>query len=882
MGALGSSFEAAAPLGLQPSWSASFIGATLLITYHGPPGQHNITFTEVQDGAQRYLIRSLVLVACLAPRNSFPLLRGTSLTPNYEQYATQGPITNIPQFEVPRDFVGIHFIDVKNATASLIIMTGGSTHNYDPSIDSLVLAVLEAQSIAGDPYYGRIYYNSSFILEVTYTARAPLTDYRWYAAWLTSSSTVGIACPGSSSRNNWGEFSTVYLSLNTISTSPYSRFAFLAGSSIGNDTFQIGGTNFTPTTTSNTDGPTSTLTQLFGDQHLLMPDIALSGVLDPREWILAGNVPYFSSGHGSSTCNTLNVTPSDYSQDLSCTSRPLSCLANQLGDVIQNTSLRFSTIVGDVPLIGAARFNLNTETSFPSLDVEWDESAVELTSSLLFSGYEILQPNISVLEEWNMTIVNGTQWTLSFAVQNSGSLAANFTLQTSCSLATQGFTHTLEVAPDQIVTYLAPFVLSETSPNGVIVCTASVVTESMPRWRDDKALSLPTFKFDLQPGSGCLVNDTSDPRLFATASEWEAADASNSTSWESLTAPSGLLGGSDPLLLDSSYIPLATSNFRFIQTISFSVVVYGGYDTSVVVVATCGSGSRVTSSSVSFSVPSPGARYLTETSIIMQESSTGYTVDCSLNVSIPHTCSVALGKRLLQPFSVAVPKFPCSSSNFTEPYLFQNASEWIKQSSSNQLNNLSLLSLSGPYPWVLTSDSAYWQSRKVNMQLAEMPCTWALLVPIVVPNLGNGSVFVSTGGLCQDPSTSTISSALSSSCLAPSMGSCTLNTIVLSNSSSPSDCTFVVKAVRPTDNTDACWSGYGKSYNEEHKVGYLPSPSPPKTDDGLLGIGVSGSAAVIALLVILAVAILSVTAFLVYRYKTPKSSNSSRSLQSDL
>lgn len=817
-----------------------------------------------------------------APQASARLVQRPSITANYEQLATQLAIDTAFQIETSSSFVNFTLSLLSIGNASAQIMTGGQSRPFDSSIDSTSVSVLEIQSLT-TPYLAKFYFPNGSIALIARDTISPRPDPRWFVTWMPSSITLGALCPGTATRNGWN-FRDTYHSLNTLNGGPWSVFEPSQASCDQTVTFTVLGSSspLVSTLTSTASESCALIANALHGNRLVLPDVKVTKPVDPSSWMLVSNDKF--AANGASTINTLDVTYYDFMAAFSCSDPMGTGLANQLGSIIQDSQNKLFTKVRNISLLFASN---ETLASPISLDVDrslllfsFDASAVNATSvaDLTLSSYNnfILQPNISLVSTWDMTVTGTTEWTINFTIQNTGELEAGFIMTVQCDLASATYEDTQLLQHSEQHTFSAKFSLLATSPGSEVSCTASIATEAQRLWRPDKTLSLPPFAFLLQPGTGCVANDTSDSTLIVADSSWRDAIEGGNATWTAWTEPGGLLGP-NPFGLNSSSQPIPTSTFRFIQSASYSVVVFSNQPkVSVLVSVTCEAGGQATSTPVSLSLSvATGTRHLADLSLSMVAKQESYTATCYLGISIPHQCSDSVGKELVQPFSVFVPKFPCSASNFTEPYLSMDKAAWNSDNTTNSATR-DLLDLPTSLPWRAVSDS-YWALNNINLQNTEMPSSWALLAPFKVKNYGNGSTTVTGSVSCpgnemlvvMSPSLST------SSCLAPASGSCPLVAVLLSNSSSSFDCTFAVVTVFPADNSDACWSPLGKFYQESKKIGTSDAARPTassKSSGDFLGIGSrAGSIAVVVLISIVVAAILAVSVFAIAHHIRAKS-----------
>jgi hypothetical protein len=847
-----------------------------------------VVLSDVTDstGQSYTLISPISLLAALQmPIGSLSLSPHEALTPNYELLATQAiPATSMWK-EIMRSWAQLCLDEVASGSATMQILTGSQNRPYDFGVDSVNSEVLEAQSVAGSPYLSQITFTNGTQIRLTFAFFNPRPQHRWFIIW--PQDIGGIVCPASA-RNVWGPgYAQTYHSLGTILTDPWSQFTLfnphlelLTQVSITG----FPGASVSVHLESDLEQVWLDLVDTMQNMRLVLPDVYVQHPnVSISDWMM---IPYsaFYNGAGS-TCNTLDVTLQDFkSQPNLCTSSIYSCLGNQLGFFINDPLHRLTSYLESVdslygmenstgtelPRVRLVETNGQFSRAFFGFNGAASTTLANLALDLTTISNGLKQPSIGLPMTWSYNIVNQTTIRFSFMVRNDGQLASNFTASITCTHTDSIAPLTRVLVPTQQAEFEALLTLNDLTPSAIMTCNSTIsVNKTKPLWRSDKVLPLPPITVPLQPVTGCFLNASMDSFLFVAPTSWEDALRNGETTSQDWTQPDGLLG-TNPLHINASGDWLLGAGYSLFQSVPVSLKTHGTADVTIRLQMYCDEvdDRQVLVPTVDTVDVAANASVPTDILLNLAGKPVAYSVSCSLQVSIPVAeCTRPIGKIFDQHFELHVPAFPCQqATNLTEPSLFLPIQQWKMVQSSPAPPPRNLMSTTIFQTWIIKpSSSNGWDGLGITLEevTAETnPFDYLTVIVAEVSNAGNSSGNATAQASCTNI---LFSSALSSKmCTAQAGGRCFLRLTFIANSTAQAfeflECTLVTTALPPADNSDACWSPYGKVYMQSltlDRVGSSPPSSSPTTPQkakrGIFGIGVAGSNALLAILIILAI-----------------------------
>jgi hypothetical protein len=853
---------------------------TLNVTLELLQGDYTAQFTTVRDsmGNQYELQQAISLrTSLLPPVGEVALLPIASLTPNFELMATQAtPATYLWQ-EMTRAKCQACLDEVAFHGAAMQILTLGQDRPYAPGSDSLDAIELET----GFPgsYLSRITFSNGTVVQIGFLQLQPRPQSRWFIIW--PNDVGGSSCSAPNARNAWGpDFTSMYHSFGTVTTDPWSHFKWGEATWSHQITASVDDHPAVPIPTDFTDPLDQRWSQLTGSismHRLVLPDVWVHSYNSSIDtWML---VPEEMFSNGGSTCNKLDLNMYDFVHQAPsiCSSSLWSCMGNQLGSFIQNTDYRLSYFLRDDPLLFG--YENSTGTDYPRVRIQ--ESDGLFSALFLFNGHVssaeptlsldlqaisngLRQPALHLPLSWSSQIRNQTSIEFQFQNTNDGDLAANFTAHVNCSHMASSAASTYLLGPGATQIHVLILSLSNMAPNAIVTCESHVYTSQLPLWRTDKSFYPSPVQIQLQP-TGCFMNSSSDAFLLQPASAWESSLQNGQNTSAQWLKPGGLLGP-NPFSAVPSSGWLFGSQFTASTTVSLSLETVASGDAVVVVEAFCGE-LQTQPARRTVSIAANVSSY-TDVELQMQGDINSYSVNCTLRVTInAGECARQIGKLVEQPFQLTVPAFPCNGVQISEPSLFLPMHEWEEIQSSPNPQPRDLMDTSVFQPWINKPTSVQgWAAFGISMSDVEAETTPFELVYIMIVqivNAGNGTANFTARASCLGEGVAFSPSLSSYFCTASQDGgSCNLRMTYIANVSSqafgPASCVVISEALAPPDRSDACWSPFGKLYLQEYtlqRVGEGPTPtaSPTKPNRGLFGIGVPGSNALLAVLVILAI-----------------------------
>jgi len=569
-----------------------------------------------------------------------------------------------------------------------------------------------------------------------------------------------------------------------------------------------------------------------------------------------------------------------YYQPQFCGSNFTSCIRNQLSDLITQPQYHATSAFG--PFSGGDLENstgawlprLRITGSAPStLSVFYDGNDMVTETNIVVDaaslGITIRQPSLQADSVWLLSPIQDPQIRrVGINVTNLGDLASLIFLELGCDAAVSVTFNSTAIAINTSAIIFADITIATPLVGVTVHCNGQVGVGMKPYWNSSgKNISLPTLILPTETNGCWMIPPPSS--LFANSQAWASANLSN------IFTSTGLLGP-NPSHLNATGSWLVATPKEYWTIAQFSELVIGSLSTYIVRLnAACSSsiGSFI-SSSADVSLPA-NTSLPCEYDFGITGSNADVTWNCYLNMTIIQSpCAASRGSSLLQPFQMLVPASPCFAGA-AEPSLFLTVSQWIQQSSVSPRTDL--MTISQSFGWTPRPTSAGgWQTLGFGSVMDPTPFVFLSQISSSVINGGNASGTVDITATCDNSVVLSVPLSTASCTLSPGQACSLLLTFITNDSSIAQlvpSCVIVLQISIPQT---ACWSNQGKTYLQQYSLSSssVPASPPNHTDKGLLGIGKGASAAVIAVIVIVGLALLIVLGALLlrgyFRNRSPK------------